>query len=743
MYFVLNKKHFLIINLLYLIYVCIQCIYDTFIQHLEPRSPQGHIITPLHQLLKKRGYNLKDKLLYDTTGIKCGFCHQIGHSTHACMLRETVPDIRHRSPYVDKLMDSDKIQTATYQGLSLEEAKRKLFELGSALNANNPWKDSTNPRHAIRAKLGFWKAIGANKQVISWHGYGLPANRFQITPDPVDHHNPASYAANTEWATQEINRQIAVDRYQDVDPSFPIVIHPTDVKEIVKPDGTIKRRRVDVAIWANAHQASHQHKMETAKSLSTIVRPNSHSYVVDLKDCYYQYNLAPEARPYACFRNGTRLLSSKVLLMGMKPASMWVSKSNAPILQFFRALELACSAFIDDWFGSDNIHKAEYSRQFMMYILALLGLTINTVKSSSCPSPTTLYIGFDCDTVNRIWKVPAHKILLTLSMINTMLHNHVNRRPATVATLRTLIGKLASFTIAIPTIQLWLMHAHKQNNQNLKPSDLILISNDTAQDLQDIITVLNTRNGNHFSHSSPNFVLAVDAGETGIGCLFSAPNQIASQHADPLPTSEIGTSSTRRELIAANTYLRLHGPEMASKATQLNPATVKLNMDSQPGIKAIIKGHSSTPAINEALKILETTRHTFNLRLHPNWIPRDKNKIPDNNSKIWASTKTLTLRHSTLVFLANHFGTHTTLIFPEYGTLPWFFRQRESFINKNPPTILIHPIWPKQTWWPALLRLSSQSVMLGTYDQFDYLMNERQSTSTMPNWNFAASFLPR
>jgi hypothetical protein len=704
------------------------------------RNQFGRLTSPLFKMMQRRGYNNTTKIIYDPKKYSCSFCKQIGHSYSACLLRETEPIDAERHPFVETLMRTPQISSTIFHHLTLEEAKDKFMTLGNAFNESNPWKNSTSHRQKLLSRLGFWKAIGADKRLLTWIAYGLPL-RFQIEPEAVEHPNPKSFNKYSEWAHSEIDKQIALDRYRVVNPDFPFVVHPTDVLARTKPDGSLKMRRVDATLWINAHTASHQFKMETNKCLPSILSRGDYTFIIDLTDCYYQFSMETRARPYCCYSDGKRLICSLVLLMGMKPASLWVGKACAPILRFFRALKIACTNFIDDWCGGDRPDRAHLTRQFMIHVLVSLGFSINMVKSATPPSPSTLYLGAIHHTDILMWTIPISKIDKAITMIDTIVFNDSNLLPTLVSLFRTLIGTLSSFCLALPNIHLWLHHAHKQNSPDLFPDDLIFVNRSAIADFKELPSILRTRNGAHFSTRSPNFNLMVDAGEVGIGEKFAIPGQLPTVDGEPLPIEEIGTSSTRRELIAAITYIKKHANLMTIGTSATQPTTLRLVMDSQASVKAIIKGSSPKPLVNDALKTISNLCYDFNLRIAPDWTPREDNGTSDWYSKIWADNRKLLINEFMRRLITATFGSQFRLIFPEFGKLPFFFRRRSTNITPNIPVILVHPVWPKQPWWPTLLSLRSHHIELGVYSQLITTLDPAQSRSPIPNWKFSASLL--
>ena len=105
------------------------------------------------------------KKLFKPKGWVCTFCKKVdNHTRDFCPLRESdPPDIE--IPFVINLLSMPK--EVCPSKLNWAQARAALDARGGELNKGNPWASSTAPVDALRKRLGFWKAIGANNSVIS------------------------------------------------------------------------------------------------------------------------------------------------------------------------------------------------------------------------------------------------------------------------------------------------------------------------------------------------------------------------------------------------------------------------------------------------------------------------------------------------------------------------------------------------------------------------------------------------
>ena len=126
--------------------------------------------------------------------MKCSFCKQTGHLFSHCLGRETTPHPLLKTPWSDNFLKTE-FDPNQYAGLSLAHALKMFSVIGENFNSGNPWESSTCATEALVKRIGFWKAIGADRRVLSWLMFGLPL-RFVVTPPLHDWDNHPSYSGN-------------------------------------------------------------------------------------------------------------------------------------------------------------------------------------------------------------------------------------------------------------------------------------------------------------------------------------------------------------------------------------------------------------------------------------------------------------------------------------------------------------------------------------------------------------------
>ena len=127
---------------------------------------------------------------------------------------------------MDNLINSPKVIVAeVVKGLGATAGVEAWERLGEKLNQGNPWADSTRPEHALKSRMGYWKALGANQAVMSWLGYGLPA-RFAEEPEHLIFDNHTSCREHAAFVSETIEKNVKKGLFVEVPKSYVAVCNP-------------------------------------------------------------------------------------------------------------------------------------------------------------------------------------------------------------------------------------------------------------------------------------------------------------------------------------------------------------------------------------------------------------------------------------------------------------------------------------------------------------------------------------
>ena len=690
-------------------------------------------VSQTSMMLYRDKYTKKVKLRYCQDHMTCGFCGTDGHSFSMCLARPTTPSWAEREKFVDHLCEIPQIDTAIYKDLSLPAVLQKLFTLADVFNEENPWKGSLKPRDAMRKNLGLWKAIGSNISVLTWVAYGL-CLRFHTKPEPLDFPSPPMKKEHREACEKAANNLIKEGKMWAPEPGFAKLISPQIVDEQLNSDGSLKERVCDALIYLNSLLASHKYKLETLKRFAPeIVRRFDLMFALDYKGAYKSVWMHKSALPYLCLRIEDKVVSSLVLPFGLKPAGFWFTKMNRPIVIFFRAVSLRLLNYLDDWLFSSDPKRVYEALHFSMVILVALGFSLNHSKQCD-PATSVKALGFVVNSISLSYEVPKKKEELFKAMVLVIDEEFRNGNKITNRTVQRVTSTAISLKLAAPEIMIFVKPVFKAINYDPDCAEGPSLLNDVSmQALLSLPDVVSTFGGRRFFRVIPVATLEVDTSVSGIGSHFTSDFEDMSLEASfPLPESVIGKSSTYRELFGAWVMLEKVVPYLTdliekSDSPQPEGINIRVVIDSTSSIFALLKPGSNNPEINEVVGWIYSLLRKHLVLIEPEWRARELLQHVDDLSKKWEELGTLSEKAWLMILRA----------FPKYGvkfpnpnTLPsaiWKAAHQKS-------TVIVHPEWTGERWWPLLASKRSRFITIGPYKEA--FKDEGDIT---PTWSFQAS----
>ena len=105
-------------------------------------------------------------------GATCGICAKENHTATFCPAAATQVPKPKQIAFIENLLTMPREDISVYEGLPPEEVMRRVTARAESLNAGNPFRQSIETRDLLRARAGFWKAIGTDNVVLSWICYG-------------------------------------------------------------------------------------------------------------------------------------------------------------------------------------------------------------------------------------------------------------------------------------------------------------------------------------------------------------------------------------------------------------------------------------------------------------------------------------------------------------------------------------------------------------------------------------------
>jgi hypothetical protein len=672
---------------------------------------------------KFKGGSHDGKKTYTKPKTKCEYCHLAGHSIRFCPATPTVPPEEQKIKFVEDLLVQFPFPPPEeVAGLSKGEALDRLKSRGEILNRGNPWADSDLKQDQLRAKLGYWCALGASKSVVSFLAYGINL-QFESKPERLAFRNHPGAKQHADFLRTQIAKDVKSGALEIIPPEFAAVLNPLHVQ--VKHNG--KLRKLDDCRHPNAKLAFCKFRQETLKStVPEIVLPGDLLFSIDLAAAYHNLPISEASRPYFCSEFEGVVYCPRSLLFGNSLGPYAFSRVTKPIITFLRALGIRCMGYVDDFLFADSPKTANTLVPFVLDLFATLGWEINA-KSHLTPSLMIEFLGMGLDTTSFEYRLTPEKVERAQSLVDALLPSAQNGSAVLLADVRELTGFLISQTIACPPLSVWTRDLLRDASHcaSMSKTSLIL-SEDSVDELNMIKPLLRNHNGAPIIHPGFSERWRLDAGESGAG---GHKDSSTLEFSCPLPTDLIGSSSTLRELFAFEKLLTEKGSILAK-----HPCIV---FDSANAVKILTKGGSGKKDIADATKNIFHLLHKLSVSPVYAWVPRERNKHADRLSKRWDHAWTLTGITTNRI---HSVWPGVEIVCNRFNTIGWFLRNRK--ITRKGPVVIVFPKWHGQAWWPTLLSQSKGSIDLGfAFDCFLPTWQQDPIGTGRPPWMMHAALL--
>jgi hypothetical protein len=657
------------------------------------------------------------KNAYDGKDLKCDFCGKKGHTASFCAGRATEPTPEQREPWADELINAKRVQVDRYEGMSVAQADASWTALGEHLNTGNPWRTSTAHVDSLRARLGFWAALGADRSVLSWLAYGLPA-RTIARPPRRQFKNHRSYYQHVEFATDEINQQVAAGMVAEVDPEFVQVSHPLQV-EVNAVTG--KRRLCVDMRHTNAFEAHMRFTLETiARCGSDTFLPRHMLYTIDLRKAYWSVPMAPEALPYNCFCHDGKFYVGRMLFFGHRNGPFYFTKVMRPVLGFARSLGLPVMGYLDDTIGGGPPEEVKQREAFMVDTYTKLGWRISPKSTRVCEF-TKEFLGTIVDNHNRSYHVPEAKVKRALAGLEELILAADRGSALSREALQSMSGTLSSMNLAIPSL---MPYVRMMEKARCRPRDAeapaVHLSDDELRRLGEVPDLLRQSNGAPMRQPEVTLHAHTDGGAVGMGAILHLRSGDKEWNG-VFTEDEMSMSSTARELITLRKFLQ-------HEANGLRGEVLLVFMDSNCAVRNLERGGTTTGEVmnNECLLIADLCRqHCITIR--PVWVPRETNTKADGASKRFAHG---TLRPDILHQIQER-NPGMEVFVPKFHDVG---RALLRLARLHTRFMLVFPRWPTQAWWPTLMRAAGPRACLGSFEEVF-----ETGTHKPPNWYFMAA----
>ena len=478
----------------------------------------------------------------------------------------------------------------------------------------------------------------------------------------------------------------------------------------------------------NLYVAASHFKMESVRTVKTIIQRDDWMLKLNLKDAYLSVPIHRAHQKYLRFWLGGRLWQFKVLPFGLSSAPQTFTKLMKPVVSTLRKLGFRLILYLDDMLMM--AHSKEEARKGLaaaMELLCSLGFIINVKKSVFTPARTIAFLGFSLDSASMTISLPQHK----LKEIRRSAGQLLRQQSMPARQLARLLGMIVAAHPAVlpaPLHSRFLERAKRRAVQGQRGYDaMVRLESNAAQDLQWWVDSAANFNGRPLQIPKWDRVIESDASLRGWG----ASSQGRS-------TGGPWTVDERRHHI---NYLELLAAFLALKsfAGGQHGISILLLLDNVTEI-AFLNRMGGTHSIPLSDLAVEIWNWCINQRItiHAEHLPGVENVRADwesrhlTDSSDWMLQREVFAQLQDMVgpFSIDLFASRTNAQLPMYCSwrpdphalavdafsIPWRDHRPYLFppfvliprclsrITKEGITaVLIAPVWPNQVWFPQLL----------------------------------------
>ena len=656
---------------------------------------------------------MRKKKLFNAKGMKCDFCQRLEHTIYFCPSLPTRPDISDRERYVEELLNSPRRRASDYDGMSWEEAWLKVDSLGFELNVGNPWKNDPAAESNLRSKLGWWKAIGADRTVLSWIAYGVESRFVSPLPRVAFDNVPVRNPLHEAFIDREQAKLVADGLIREIHPREAHIVHPMHVHE---HNG--KLRLVDDKRYANAYEATPKFKMQSLeRDVPKVVQPGYVLLTKDLEKAYYKLMMSRSSRKYQCRYWKGKYYECLCLLFGGTTAPFVFTKLCRPMVRFLGAILVSLINFIDDWLFGSMLAEFERLKTLIDKLFLALGWVFNAKGEEGV---IVKFLGYLVDASKREFTVPSEKVERAVAAVKRLMMVASEGREVRIDDLQSLLGTLGSMRLAIQSIPVWTRELSSpwKNGVVYDDSATVVITSPMVRELEMIHTLLRMRNGGPFMSQQWEVDVFVDSSEIGWGATF-----LGKKVGDVFSSSLIGTSSTMRELNGL-----LGCSRHPAVREWLRGKVVRWNLDSKPSVANLAKGGGPILALCAVVKQLWVEWDALGVTSTFRWLPREtmEMKRVDEASKALS----FSLKPELQVELSLEF--QREFISVSYNQIA---NTIECILARKRRCALVVPRWEAKSWWPVMVRSSSAIIPIGRH-----CISFVSSLSHKPvDWSFCAA----
>ena len=452
-------------------------------------------------------------------------------------------------------------------------------------------------------------------------GYILP---LKSTPTMFHALNNKSCQKHKKFADGAIRELIAGGLVVEVN-ARPHCCNPLTVSDKGKLRLVLDLRHV------NQFLESKTFKYEDLKTFSEITERGDFFINFDLKSGYHHIDIHPAHQKYLGFQwqfegeeEITRFFVFTVLAFGLSPASYVFTKILRPLTKYWRSKGIKVVIYIDDGIAAKCTEKqAEEAGKTIIETLIAAGFQINWEKSNFQPKQEGIWLGTAINTRTMEFSVTKEKLIKLKNDFGVIL----DKKVCNAKNLAKIAGTLSSMHLALGKIvRLFTRKIYYQIEGRKSWYTTEAAAPGTIEELQFCAQNIEAMNGCSFKpKNTTTKMIFTDASSTGYGgyMVNRLDEQICS---GSFTEEEANTSSTFRELLAVRFVLQSFGELLKGQ-------NIQINGDNMAAMRILSVGSTKPHLQNIALDIFHYCVKN-DIKITPQWIPRELNRDADYFSKI-------------------------------------------------------------------------------------------------------------
>ena len=540
--------------------------------------------------------------------------------------KELSPDLLHGDELSPDLLHGDELSPDLLHGdeLSLESPLCKPVEIVCKQRcwefeeSRIPELDSMAVKSRLRRHIEYWEEeLHATQWIIDMirNGYMLP---FNVEPPAYRRGNKNTAYTNADFVRSAVVDLVKGGFVEEVTEQ-PYVCSPVSVVE----NSAGKKRLVVNLRHINRFLRKRKFKFEDLRIAMMLFERGELMFNFDLKSGYHHVDIAVHHRKYLGFEWEQHFYVFTVLPFGLASAPYVFTKLLRPLVKLWRSKGFKSLMYLDDGIvavkGKESAEKASV---WVKNSLQCAGFVINDSKSVWIPSHCVTWLGFSVDLLGGRVFVPQEKLEALVSLVRDSLTFNSLRAKH----IASIVGKIISMGIALgPVSRFMTRNLYALLDSRSAWCDVLRVSPQARMELEFWVNCLHHYSSQPIWHS-PSAVRVVysDASDTGYGG-YTVEHGVHVAQGSWSPEEAI-QSSTWRELVAVSRVL-------ISIASKLRNMRVRWFSDNQNVVRILQVGSRKPHLQEQAMKVFETCI-SYQIRLEPDWLPREENELADFISRI-------------------------------------------------------------------------------------------------------------